>query len=1002
MADLPTGMVTFLFTDIEGSTPLWEREPAQMRLALAHHDAIVRTAIAAQGGHTFKTIGDAFQAAFALPAQAVAAALAAQRALAAQPWETSAPIRVRMGVHVGPAVAEGNDYTTTHTLNRVARIMAAGHGGQILLSGEVADLVRRELPADVTVRDMGKQRMKGLTQQEHLFQVVAPDLPAAFPLLKTMDTFRTNLPAQLTSFVGREKEIAEIKQLLASHRLVTLTGPGGTGKTRLALHVAAEVLATFPDGVWLVELAPLADAALVPRAVATVLGLREDAGRPILATLTDFLSARNLLLILDNCEHVVEACAHLADALLRACPKVVILASSREALGIAGEAPFRVPSLRTPDPRRLPSIKTLTQYDAVRLFVERGAAVLPGFTVTDTNAPALAQVCVRLDGIPLALELAAARVSVLRVEQIATRLDGRFRLLTGGSRTAVPRQQTLRASIDWSHDLLAEPERVLLRRLAVFVGGWTLEAAEAVCAGDGLDHDEVLDVLAQLVNKSLVVTDREQGQETRYRLLETIRQYALERLAASEGATIRHQHLAYVVQLAERAEPHLRAFEMVVWLDRLAAEHDNIRSALEWALETDGEAALRLAGALWWFWYLRGHGNEGGDWLERALSIETIARGEQLIWPARAMIRGKALNVAGFLSLMQGETEKGAVFAAESLAIFRELGPAGKRGMAYALLYLAWVAVQRPDMARAKSLLHESMALFREAGDTFGMAECLNVLAYQAQVDGDHERERTIWEENLALRKEIGDKDGIALAYASLGRLALWQGDAQRAITLYEESLAGFREVGNNTQIAYILATMAWAQGDYVQEAKMYETALAIGRESGDEYAMASAFHGLGSVACAQGDYGEAAKMYEEELTIGRGMSHKFVIGSALLSLAGVARSRGEYASARAHHAEALAVWQAAGLRFGVPLSLAAFASLATAQEQAERAARLFGAAEALQAVFHFILAPADRADHDRDVATVRAALGEAAFVAAWAEGRAMTMEQAIDEALNH
>src|SRR6266542_512575 len=332
MADLPTGMVTFLFTDIEGSTPLWEREPAQMRLALAHHDAIVRTAIAAQGGHTFKTIGDAFQAAFALPAQAVAAALAAQRALAAQPWETSAPIRVRMGVHVGTAVAEGNDYTTTHTLNRVARIMAAGHGGQILLSGEVADLVRRELPADVTVRDMGKQRMKGLTQQEHLFQVVAPDLPAAFPLLKTMDTFRTNLPAQLTSFVGREKEIAEIKQLLASHRLVTLTGPGGTGKTRLALHVAAEVLATFPDGVWLVELAPLADAALVPRAVATVLGLREDAGRPILATLTDFLSARNLLLILDNCEHVVEACAHLADALLRACPKVVILASSREAL----------------------------------------------------------------------------------------------------------------------------------------------------------------------------------------------------------------------------------------------------------------------------------------------------------------------------------------------------------------------------------------------------------------------------------------------------------------------------------------------------------------------------------------------------------------------------------------------------------------------------------------------------------------------------------------------
>jgi class 3 adenylate cyclase len=484
---LPSGMVTFLFTDIEGSTPLWEREPDQMRLALARHHAILRTAIAAHEGHAYKIIGDAFQAAFVFPMQAVAAALAAQRALAAHEWETSAPLRVRMGVHVGSAMAEGNDYTTTHTLNRVARIMAAGHGGQILLSVEVADLVRRDLPTDVTLRDMGKQRMKGLMHLEELFQVVAPDLPAVFPLLKTMDTFRTNLPAQLTSFVGREKEIAEIKQLLASHRLVTLTGPGGTGKTRLALHVAAEVLETFPDGVWLVELAPLADAALVPRAVATVLGLREDAGRPILATLTDFLSARNLLLILDNCEHVVEACAQLADALLRACPKVVILASSREALGIAGEAPFRVPSLRTPDPRRLPSIKTLTQYDAVRLFVERGAAVLPGFTVTDTNAPALVQVCARLDGIPLALELAAARVSVLRVEQIAARLDDRFRLLTGGSRTAVPRQQTLRALIDWSYDLLAEPERVLLQRLAVFAGGWTLEAAEAVGVGEGND-----------------------------------------------------------------------------------------------------------------------------------------------------------------------------------------------------------------------------------------------------------------------------------------------------------------------------------------------------------------------------------------------------------------------------------------------------------------------------------------------------------------------------------
>jgi tetratricopeptide (TPR) repeat protein len=596
----------------------------------------------------------------------------------------------------------------------------------------------------------------------------------------------------------------------------------------------------------------------------------------------------------------------------------------------------------------------------------------------------------------------------------------------------------MRATIDWSYRLLTPAEQLIFRRLSVFADSWTLEAAEAVCAGDGIEQYDMLDLLTQLVNKSLVVADREQGQETRYRLLETIRQYALERLAASgEADARRRQHLAYFVGLAERAEPHLRAFAMVVWLDRLEAERDNIRTALEWAQETDVEAELRLAGALWMFWHLRGHGNEGSDWLERALSIETLERGEQPIWPAHAMIRGKALNVAGFLRLMQEETEKGAVFAAESLALYRELGPAGKRGMAYALWNLGLVASARLDTAGAKSLAEESLALFREAGDTFGMAECLTELGRHAMVYGDHERARAIWEENLALRKEIGDKDGIAYICSHLGDLAFWQGDYQRAITLYEESLAGFREVGNKTFVARtlsLLGEVARVHGDYGQAAKMTETALAMSREAGDEFSTAMVIGDLGTVAWTQGDYTQAAERFEEQLTIGRGMRNNSVVANALFGLAGVARSqgdysqaakmyqellafgnwkpatlygpgrvarsRGKYASARALHSEASAIWQWAGMRFGVPLSLEALASLATAQSQVERAARLFGAAEALQELFHFILAPADRADHDRDVATVRAALGEEAFAAVWAEGRAMTMEQAIDEAL--
>ncbi len=546
MVNLPTGTVTFLFTDIEGSTQLWEQHPTAMQAALAQHDAILRQAIEANGGYVFKTVGDAFCAAFPTAPEALNAALETQRALnkTSEVLETSEvwPLRVRVGLHTGAAEERDHDYFGP-TLNRVARMFSAGHGGQTILSLATYELVRDHLPSGAALRDLGEHRLKDLTRPEHIFQLLAPDLPADFPPLKTLDAWPNNLPVQLTSFVGREKEMAEIKQQLAPLvpsgrggggegrvRLLTLTGPGGTGKTRLSLQTAADLLDAFANGVWLVELAPLADPALVPQTVATALGVREQQGRPVQATLTDYLREKKLLLILDNCEHLVEACASLADALLHACPGLKILASSREALGIAGEAPYRVPSLAIPDPRHLPPLETLTQYEAVRLFIERATTALPAFTVTNDNAPALAQICHRLDGIPLALELAAARVKLLRVEQIAARLDDRFRLLTGGSRTALPRQQTLRALIDWSYDLLSEPERALLQRLAVFAGGWTLEAAEAVCSeqkavGSGQKAEDktlpsafrilpsafrilpsdVLDLLSRLVDKSVMV-----------------------------------------------------------------------------------------------------------------------------------------------------------------------------------------------------------------------------------------------------------------------------------------------------------------------------------------------------------------------------------------------------------------------------------------------------------------------------------------------------------------
>jgi predicted ATPase/class 3 adenylate cyclase len=549
MSASPTGAVTFLFTDIEGSTRMWERLPAAMKPALARHDAILREAVAAHGGRIVKTTGDGCHAAFSSAVDGVAAALDAQRVLAGEAWESIRPeiIRVRMGVYTGEAEARAGDYYGP-ALNRAARLMSVGNGGQVLVSAVTAELARDRLPADTSLRDLGEHRLKDLVRPERIYQLVGAGLQADFPPLKSLDAVANNLPAQLTSFVGREAEITEVRRLLGASRLLTFTGSGGTGKTRLSLQVAAEALADFADGVWLVELAPLADPDRVAAAVAAVFDLRDQPGRTMLEQLQDFLRARQVLLILDNCEHLITASARMADALVRACPKVKVLASSREALGLAGERIFHVPSLGLPE--TMGTLDAVARSEAVQLFVERATAAQARFSLSEQNAGAVADICRRLDGIPLAIELAAARIRLFTPEQIAARLNDRFKLLTGGSRTALPRQQTLRALIDWSYDLLPESEKALLRRLAVFAGGWTFEAAEAVC-----DSDDLLDQLGHLVDKSLVAVADFAG-EARYRLLETVRQYAREKLFdAGETGDARARHLAYFVRLVREVGP---------------------------------------------------------------------------------------------------------------------------------------------------------------------------------------------------------------------------------------------------------------------------------------------------------------------------------------------------------------------------------------------------------------------------------------------------------------
>jgi predicted ATPase/class 3 adenylate cyclase len=816
MPSLPTGTVTFLFTDIEGSTTLLQRlGDRRYAEALEEHRRLLRDTFAERHGQEIDTQGDAFLVAFPRARDGLAAAVAAQQAITKHPWPDGASLRVRMGMHTGEPVSGTGGYVGLD-VHRASRICSAGHGGQILLSRTVADLATSDLPPGVSLRDLGPHRLKDLREPEHLLQVVHSDLPTGFPPLKSLDLLPNNLPVQLTSFVGRERDKAEVRRLLSTTRLLTLTGSGGAGKTRLALQVAAEMLEEFPGGVWLVELAALSDPGLVPKAVASAVGVLEQPGRLLTDTLADSLRLKSVLVILDNCEHLVASCAHLTDALLRACPNVRILATSRETLGVTGETTWRVPSLSVPDPQRLPPLDRVTEYEAVRLFSDRAVASEPQFAVTSSNAPAVAQVCYRLDGIPLAIELAAARINVLAVEQIAARLDDRFRLLTGGSRTALPRQQTLRAAMDWSYDLLSPKERAVLRRLSVFAGGCTLEAAEAVCAGKRVKERDVLDLVTQLVDKSLVNTETLSG-EVRYRMPETIRQYAQDRLLTSgEAAEVRTRHRTWYLGLAERAEERMRGSEQTMWLNRLEVEHDNMRTALGWSTteEDDTETRLRLAGALGWLWNDHTHWDEGRKWLETALA------GAREI---KSTARVKALQRTGLMVWRQGDYERATALFENSLTLARELGD--QKGIAQALFGRALVALRRGDLEAAAALFEENLEALRKLEDRWSMATTLAQMGVVARRKRDYVKAVALCEESLAMRRTLGGKTSTASSLRLTGHAVRLLGVLERAAGLYRESLALFGEAGDKwaaTECVEGLAIIASAQGNPEQAARLF------------------------------------------------------------------------------------------------------------------------------------------------------------------------------------
>ena len=830
----PTGTVTLLMSDIEGSTQLWEAHPEEMSAALRRHDDLVRSAIEHSGGYVFKTVGDAFCAAFPTAFAAVDAAERTQRALLAEPWPAPVKLRVRMAVHSGYCEERDGDYFGP-TVNRVARLESIAHGSQVLVSGVSAEMLADFPSESPSLRDLGMHRLKDLGRPEHVFQLVAPGLDSEFAPLRSLDNpeLHNNLPVQLTSFVGRRHEVAEVATLVKTMRLVTLTGAGGAGKTRLALAAAAELLDGSGDGVWFVDFAPLVDPELVATAIATSVGVRDEPGRPILDTLADALSSRRLLLVLDNCEHVIDACVKLVDRLLRSCPEVHVLATSREALGLGGERRYRVPPLGVPHVGE----DNGRASEAVALFVERARDQGQELVLDQRSASLIEELCGRLDGMPLAIELACARLGTMGLEDIASRLDQRFRLLTGGNRLSLPRHQTLRALIDWSYDLLSEPERVVFERLSVFMGSFDLAAAEVVATIDDVDAFEVIDILGALVEKSLVTTDGE-ALGLRYRLLETIRQYAADKLQARDESPEQSAALAHArhyLALAEEAAPQLVAHGEAEWLDRLDVEHDNLRVALDLFLQAtyDGDDALRLAVALANFWLVR-HFSEGVDSLRatlaRSYSHEDSARRARALGHLARFLRGRgqeartciqeALSITAhldqpelraelLLALVWVSYEQRALgeldeITREALELALSNGSPYLIGRAYERRAMATIVGMDADPAECRAQFQLAIDCLQRAGARSEMSTALGNLANLETYQGNYGAARDGWENALAIANELRDEERASFALGELALLDLVEHDFSRAREHLEASLEGARRTGIRYMLPYI------------------------------------------------------------------------------------------------------------------------------------------------------------------------------------------------------
>lgn len=1034
---LPLGTVTFLLTDIEGSTRRWEADPTAMAAAQAQVDAIIDESIAHHGGARpiEQGEGDSAVAAFARASDAVGAALMLQQKIIEHPWAVDPPVRLRIALHSGEVELTTDLTYFGNAINRCARLRDAAHGGQTVLSRATHDLVLDHLPDGASLETLGPHRLKDLSRPEHVYQLCHAALDGDFPRLRSLDSFPNNLPLQLTSFIGREEEISSVKQMLQESRLVTLTGSGGSGKTRLSLQLAADLLDQYADGSWLIDLSPVTDPALIPNAAAAAMSIREVDGQELVRTITNRLSGSRTLLILDNCEHLLDASATFATRVLGACPEVGILATSREPIGVAGESQWRVRSLACPTSSGGKSTEALGQFEAVRLFIDRAIKVRPNFQVTNETAPHVAEICHRLDGIPLAIELAAARARVLTPEQILKGLDDRFRLLTGGSRASMPRQQTLQASVQWSYQLLSATEQSLLRRLSVFQGGFTLDAAERVGSDDmGVDSGDretiepyaVLDWLSQLLDKSLVAFD-DRGAAGRYRLLETIRQYASERLAdAGEAPAVRRRHFDHFMLLAEEAEVALKGHEMLRWLGVIDFEQDNIRAALDWSrTEDDADGGLRLATAMWVFWIARGHLSEAMARLDdvvakkgsdprltaRALlakaeiaamgtdisaSRELGAEAVALVEPLGDLPTTAWARCIASWGYIFAEPEIAEVRCLEAVALARQVDDHWI--LANALMAHGFFRATGQEPANAIPLLEEGLSLARQHGDQLNMFESLTWLGLARFILGEFDVAETLAQEAAAKAEVIGVPVYLGFAKTVLGASLTMRGAHAEAEANLHEAVGLGRELGNILVLAVALVfrlRLAVATGAELDETDTDE-AVSLAEVLEIHVLASNAREARGIAALERGLLEKARTEFDEALSHARRCNSNWLVSRSLNGLARLARAEGELEAAVAHAYESLAAAADGAVPTGIADGLALLGGLALERQDWLRAARLLGASETVRTSVGYVRFSPDERAYEADSEAACQKLGDAEFQQALEEGMAMSTQDAL------